>query len=333
MKSLGWINTPIPLSVESVEAMQYILEVWDTSASQLIKPPRSTLLVVTDASESGGGGLVYLVIGGKPMTEMGEVNESEVSELQTNVVAMDMADAVESSTYREALVLEAVLRKIPQKHLHGAVLEGVTDNMGLANRYWMGSTTAMVSKVLMRIARFLKTHEATWKSMRWVPREMTTLKQADALSRMLGDPRRATVSLEWFEDWIKRTAGRKRPNIDAFCEPENCVFRRLKEGEALKKAMVVSRPTLQLRYDGAAQRWKHFEIPWMFPPTALITAAVTNWKESKSTLAYVCVPAFALSHNCLRSLDTVIPFRVEKPVVQGVVNEEWEWMIYRLKKP
>lgn len=335
----GWLDARCAISASSVGALTYLQEIWDEVDGQSIEQPSATLLLASDASDTGGGGRVFRSDGRDPRQQL----VSSIPEFEF-AMPLTMADAQQSSTYRETLVHEKLLLSVPSELLRGATVESISDNRGFVHRHWMGSICPEVSEVLIRIVKHLRAHNATWAGARWLPREHLSVE--DELSRRERVPTESLqVNIEWYDRFLRDRRARKCawPNVDAFATPENAVtvrhsrFVSANDGTPLRQDLsrtyVVAAPCEMHRVDGATQNWAADEVVWMFPPIALITRAVENWRASRSRVAYICVPSVSLSHHWLRALRELAPPRVAQDVVvEGAPDDGWKFCVYALLK-
>jgi hypothetical protein len=315
----AWIDTMIPVSADTVKSLEYLVEHWDEMNGQLTRRPAASLVIFTDASETGIGGRVFRV---------GSSGELDLVGLFAGDFSQEELDY--SSTAREALAQLKAVQWLAANHpilLAKARIESVSDNMGLVRRYAMGSTVTEVSSSLLQIVIQLRAVGATWVGARWLPRAL--LDREDALSRLTtvkSDSLR--VNKEWFtNEFIPtlRAEGKRVPKVDAFSNGEDNVL----------DDFATDRPIPGRRFDGLQQDWKARDVPWMFPPTSLIAKAVQRWRDSASLVAYICVPAVRFSHPWLRGLAELRPVRRAEVVpIDGLPDgSSWEYTIYALIKP
>ncbi len=311
-----WIDTNIEISSGSKEAMQYIIDNWAELNGQSITPPETTLVFKSDASDTGICGRVFRV--GK---------DKKLVLILTLTEPITMEQASRSSTARETLVQLRLAQTLDDEVLRSAVVESINDNLGFAKRHWMGSISPDVNEYLLAFGKRLKQVRATWGGATWFAREFMSVEDAGSREERVATEE-LVVDADWFQSFLVSLKMRrcKVPTVDAYSSESN---HRLPN-------FVVREPKEGLKYDGNKQDWKHYEVPWMFPPVHAITKAVTNWRASNSMHAYLCVPDVPMRHNWLRGLAELSPEPMMLAMVNGVhkdVADKWRFRVYHLRKP
>ena len=313
-----WIDAPMHVSEGTQKSIAYLIDNWTELDGQETQRPKTTLLIATDAADFGLGGTIY---------------KKTVKGLQVLcrfALPMSMEEAASSSTCREALAQLMAVRKLREEfpeELRGAVIESFCDNLGFARRHAMGSTKFDLSTILLELVRELRKSEATWVAAYWLPRERMELYDGQSRERRV-PTESLRIDQEWFEGTMMKGLknGRQRvPNIDGFSTREDKVLRRY----------VTAKPEQGAELDGARHRWLASDVPWLFPPIALIPKAVQNWSDSASAVAYICVPAVSLKHHWLRGMSTLRPVPRFKGVpVNGIPEDagHWSFDVYALVK-
>ena len=103
-------------------------------------------------------------------------------------------EAAESSTVREMLGLERLLRLLRPEELRGQQVLVYTDNQGVASIIRHGSPVPRLNEIAARIFMFCAEH-GTFLRVRWVPREENV--RADELSKFRA-PGDWALNREWF---------------------------------------------------------------------------------------------------------------------------------------
>lgn len=303
-----WIDLPINVGATARRAMENLAKNWSEFNGQKIRRRATTLVIATDASDTGIGVTIYVVS-----------VKGELEKIDSFSLALSMEEAAQSSTCREAVAQLRAVERLKEEHpdkLEGAVLEMITDNMGLARRYAMGSTAFDFSELLIDIHELLRGSRAVWAATHWLPRDQ--LGEEDRLSR---ESRVRTEDLRVTQEWFERFKAalakdqRRLPTIDGFATKENAVCERY-----------VSRtPGEGNGFDGTRHQWRAREVPWLFPPVHAIAAAVENWRTSAPEVAYVCVPAVKPGHQWLRGIQALAPIPCGEAEVEGIPEGASRW--------
>lgn len=272
----SWEVVPLTLSKLSIEALEFLIKEIESMNGQSFDKSIVTLLISWDASSYAAGARVFM------MTSDGY---KFVCALEGAYFEQEWMGF--SSMAREAIALLLVVKHLAKEYpelLRNAVIKGVTDNQGLACRYWKGSTKLEVNISLIELVKVLRSFGAVIQSLVWLPREL--LQAEDDLSKPEGMSPLTVVDQSWFDHWCLGLPESERPNIDAFSNHDDAKLSNYVVCTGNLENVVPGKVVL---FDGLTVKWRADHILWMYPPniTSIIKKAVKNWYASLSRRAYL----------------------------------------------
>jgi hypothetical protein len=292
---------PVPPVVRA--ACAKLREVWHLVHGRSLRQRRITRQLVTDASETGAGGYV--------------VDKDSGAILQEVAAPLPGRFIGESSLVRELAALRIVLAEAGPACLSGCRIEAVTDNRGVMCRVLKGVSARVAGDEAYQIALWCLRHKVELARSVWIPRRENA--KADELSRKVGYAQEATIDPAWFAALLQVAS--PVPNIDAFASSENAV---------LPRFCSLEKPRNPALLDGLSRDWSPEDVPWLFPPPALLSAAVHNWRISRSEDAFVCAPMDG------RSMGERFGFLLRRVLtgvrVLGAEPSRYGWSVAHLSK-